>query len=108
MPVCVNFNYPRVAPAQAGQTGTQACATKYGTVVTVGAGGAFTPLPFRAYQLLAMSNGYTTPTGRNVDATPAIDGIAPPTWPHFVKGVYVPGVAGDTAAGIYALFGQIP
>jgi hypothetical protein len=108
MPVCVNFNYGRVSPTQAGASGTTPCATKYGTNVAVKSGGAFTPLPFKAYQLLSLTGGYTTPTGRNVDAEPQISGAIPPTWPHFAKGVLVPAAPGDTGAGVYALFGQIP
>lgn len=108
MPVCNNFNYARVAPTQAADTGAEVCATKYGTFVGVQTGGAFTPLPFRSYQLLSVNNGFTTPTGRNVDATPNIDGVPNPGWPHFAKGVYVPCAAGDTTGGIYAVFGQIP
>jgi hypothetical protein len=107
MAVCINFNFPRVAATTLTGPAVLDCGGKYGTTVGAASGGGFTPLPFKAYQLLRPANGLTTPTGRSVDALPSAIG-SPLGWPHFVKGVIVPGAAGDAGCGVYALFGRIP
>jgi hypothetical protein len=105
MPVCVNFNYRRVASGSGTGPSAMACTSDYGTQLSVQDGGGVAPQPFTAVQILRPAGGQTTTTGRNIDAKPQV-GSLPAGWPHLAKGVIVPGVS--PFGGIYALFGQIP
>jgi hypothetical protein len=107
MPVCVNFNYRRVASGISTGPSAMACTSDYGTQLSVQDGGGLAPQPFTALHVLRPTGGQSTPSGRNIDAEPQV-GSLPAGWPHLAKGVIVPGAAGDAGCGIYALFGQIP